>query len=81
MCDVKVYGVTVMAKVQKKALRSWSSKQAVAILAVDNIKVSDFGVDLLKRREEGLVTYDQAREEIRARARVLAAKKKHKISF
>lgn len=70
-----------MAKVKKKTLRSWSSKQAVAILAVDNIKVSDFGVDLLKRREDGLVTYDQAREEIRARARALAAKKKHKVSF
>ncbi len=70
-----------MAKMEKKALRTWSSKQAVAILAVDNIKLSDFGVDLLKRKEEGLVSYEQAREEIRARARAMAAKKKHKISF
>lgn len=70
-----------MAKMEKKALRTWSSKQAVAILAVDNIKLSDFGVDLLKRKEEGLVSYDQAREEIRARARAMAAKKKLKVSF
>lgn len=42
-----------VAKVEKKALRTWSSKQAVAILAVDNIKLSEFGVDLLKRKEEG----------------------------
>ena len=70
-----------MAKIEKKALRTWSSKQAVAILAVDNIKLSEFGVDLLKRKEEGLVSYDQAREEIRARARAMAAKKKLKVSF
>lgn len=71
-----------MAKVEKKALRTWSSKQAVAILAVDNIKISDFGVDLLKRKEDGLISYDEAREEIKARARALvAAKKKHKMSF
>lgn len=70
-----------VAKVEKKALRTWSSKQAVAILAVDNIKLSEFGVDLLKRKEEGLVSYDQAREEIRARARAMAAKKKLKVSF
>lgn len=56
-------------------MRTWSSKQAVAILAVDNIKVSDFGVDLLKRKEDGLVSYEQAREEIRARARAMAAKR------
>ena len=68
-----------VAKVEKKALRTWSSKQAVAILAVDNIKLSEFGVDLLKRKEEG--SYDQAREEIRARARAMAAKKKLKVSF
>ncbi|WP_205191365.1 antitoxin VbhA family protein [Burkholderia sp. LMG 13014] len=57
-------------------LKSWSAKQAVDILAVDNIKVSDFGYDLLKRREEGLITYEQAREEIKARAKSMTDKKK-----
>lgn len=57
-------------------LKSWSAKQAVDILAVDNIKASDFGYDLLKRREEGLITYEQAREEIKARAKSMTDKNK-----
>jgi len=59
----------------RKPLKTWAARQAVAILAVDNIKVSDFGYDLLRRREEGLITYEQAREEIRSRARSMAANK------
>ncbi len=60
-----------------KTLKSWSARQAVAILAVDNIKVSQFGHELLRRREEGLISYEQARQEIlsRAKNRVLAAGK------
>lgn len=59
----------------RKPLKTWAARQAVAILAVDNIKVSDFGYDMLRRREEGLITYEQAREEIRSRARSMAANK------
>jgi len=61
---------------KRPVLNSWSSKQAVAILAVDNIKVSDYGLDVLKRIEDGLITHAQAREEIvrRARAKISAAK-------
>ena len=33
-----------------KVLKSWSARQAVALLAVDNIKVSDFGYSMLQRR-------------------------------
>ncbi|GGH63779.1 hypothetical protein GCM10010975_29930 [Comamonas phosphati] len=66
---------TVMSE-EHKPLKSWAARQAVAILAVDNIKVSDFGYDLLRRREEGLITYEQAREEIRSRARSMAAREK-----
>lgn len=58
-----------------KVLKSWSARQAVAILAVDNIKVSDFGYDMLQRREEGSISYEQAKQEVLARARnkVMAA--------
>jgi hypothetical protein len=62
---------------KKPELKSWSSKQAVATLAVDNITLSDFGYDVLKRNEDGLITYEQAKEEIlsRARAKVSATTK------
>lgn len=62
---------------RKPELRSWSAKQAVAILAVDNIQVSDHALDLLKRIEDGLITHEQAKEEIlrRAKAMALNAKK------
>ncbi|WP_316866751.1 antitoxin VbhA family protein [Ralstonia mannitolilytica] len=73
---------------KRKPLKSWASRQAVAILAVDNIKVSDFGYDLLRRREEGLITYEQAREKIRERGKELTAKSKlpspeqiHRVMF
>lgn len=54
---------------KKPVLNSWSSKQAVAILAVDNIQVSDYGLELLKRIEDGLITHAQAKEEIIRRAK------------
>lgn len=62
--------------IKKPELKSWSAKQAVAILAVDNIKLSNFGYDVLKRSEDGRLTYQQAKDEIvsRAKARAAAAK-------
>lgn len=58
-------------------LKSRSSKEAVAILAVDNVKLSSFGYDVLKRNEDGIISYEQAKEEIlsRARAKVAADRK------
>ena len=32
---------------KKPELKSWNARQAVAILAVDNIKLSNFGYDVL----------------------------------
>jgi len=61
---------------KRKPLKAWASHQAVAILAVDNIKVSDFGYDLLRQREEGLITYEEGLEELRSRGHALAAKGK-----
>ncbi|OYO25894.1 hypothetical protein [Janthinobacterium sp. PC23-8] len=63
-----------MSKPQS-TLKSWSGRQAIAILAVDNIKVSDFGYEILKRSEEGTISYKEAKEEIlaKAKAKVLAA--------
>lgn len=61
---------------KKPVLKSWSARQAVAILAVDNIHPSELGLDVLKRIEDGLITHQQAREEIlrRAKAQVSATK-------
>ncbi len=36
------------------------TKQALAILSVDNIKVSNFGLDLLKQIEEGKISHQEA---------------------
>jgi hypothetical protein len=62
----------------RRALKSWSSNQAVAILSVDNIQLSDDGRDVLQRIEDNLLTHEQAREELisRARARILKSKGK-----
>lgn len=67
--------------VKSRTLKSWSARQAVAILAVDNIKVSEFGHELLQRREEGLISYEQAKQEIlsRAKSKVLAAAQAAKV--
>lgn len=54
---------------KRTALKSRPAKEAVAILAVDNIKLSDFGYDVLKRSEDGLITYQQAKDEILTRAK------------
>lgn len=52
----------------KPELKSWSAKQALAILAVDNIRVSDHARELLKRIEDGHITHEQAKVEILRRA-------------
>lgn len=56
--------------VKKVEFKSWSAKQAVAILAVDDVQLSTFGQDVLKRNEEGLISYEEAKEEILQRARL-----------
>ena len=55
---------------KRAPLKSGPAKQAVAILAVDNIKLSDFGYEVLRRSEDGLITYQQAKDEILTRAKV-----------
>lgn len=52
-----------------KNLKTWSSKQAVAILAVDNIKLSDFGYKMLQDCENDIITYEEARIQIIERAK------------
>jgi len=61
---------------KKFELKSWSAKQAVAILAVDNIRVSDHGREVLKRIEDGHITHEQAKEEIVRRAREMVSSAK-----
>ncbi|WP_198432425.1 hypothetical protein [Burkholderia ubonensis] len=61
---------------EKRKSLAWASRQAVAILAVDNIKLPVFGYELLRRKEEGFITHEQAREELRALGHALAAQGK-----
>jgi hypothetical protein len=53
---------------QNKKLGFWSSRQAVAILAVSDIKPSRFAYDLLARLDAGSLTYEGAKVEILKRA-------------
>lgn len=50
-------------------LRSRSSRQAIAILALSDVKLSQFGFDVLTRIEAGLLTYAEGKAEILERAR------------
>lgn len=50
--------------------KSWSARQAEAILAVDNIKISGSGRDVLRRYDEGHISYDEAKDEILRMARL-----------
>lgn len=50
-------------------LRSRSSRQAIAILALSGVKLSQFGLDVLTRIEAGLLTYEEGKAEILKRAR------------
>lgn len=52
----------------KWALLSPSAKTALGILSVDNLKVSDFGMDLLVQISQGQITHAQARDMLRERA-------------
>lgn len=52
---------------------SWSTRQAEAILAVDNIKISSSGQDVLKRYDEGRISYEEAKDEILRMARLKVA--------
>lgn len=54
----------------KTELKTWSAKQAVAILSVDNIQMSEYGRTMLKRVEDGEITSQQAKQEILNRYRV-----------
>ena len=47
---------------------SWSARQALAILAVDNLVVSEEGLQLLKAVDQGLMTHDEAIEATLQRA-------------
>ena len=47
---------------------SWSAGQALAILAVDNLVISEDGLQLLKAVDQGHMTHDEAIEAILQRA-------------
>ena len=61
-------------------LKSFSSKHAIAILSVDNIKLDEVALDLLSRVEQELTSYEQAREEVIERAKLLAENNLNKMS-
>lgn len=65
---------------KKTVLKSWSAKQAVAIMAVDNIRPSEHGLDVLRRLEDGLITHELAKEEILRRARAMVSATKEQPS-
>ena len=46
----------------------WSTKHSLAILAVSDITPSDFGHEILKRVEDGTISYAQAKQEILRRS-------------
>lgn len=60
----------------KWKLLSPSAKTAQGILSVDNLKVSEFGMDLRVQISQGRITHRQAREKLREHATELAQKNK-----
>lgn len=64
---------------KKPELNSWGSKQALAILAVDSIQPSEHALDALKRIEEGLITHEQANDEILRRAKAMVSASKEDL--
>lgn len=77
MTDMKNENILETAKDKKPILTSVSAKMAVAILAVDNIHVSSFGLSILKDIEDRKITYEQARAKIKEYALQLASNSKH----
>jgi hypothetical protein len=53
---------------------SFETRQALGILAVDNIKVSKAGLDILKAREEGKISYQEAVQSIVTKAKKYGAR-------
>jgi CMP-N-acetylneuraminic acid synthetase len=53
-----------MKKIKEKKMSAWCVNQAISILSVDNIQVSDFAKDLLDRRAKGEITAEQVRAAI-----------------
>ena len=47
---------------------SWASQQAVAILAVDDIRISPAGVVLMRALDAGTITHNEAIQSIKKRA-------------
>lgn len=65
---------TIFQQLPLAASRSPAAR-AIAILAVDGIKVSDRLRELLSQCEARTMTYDEARKEVIARALAMAAAK------
>lgn len=63
-------------KEDQSHLLSPSAKAALGILSVDGLKMSAFGMDLLVQISQGLITRDQARELLLARALQTAAQQR-----
>lgn len=64
----------------KKILKTWTARQAVAILAVDNIQLSDFGYEMLQAQEDNLISYNQAKEAIISKATLNLSHNKPNLS-
>ncbi len=62
-----------MNNASNKDSPSWSLEQALGILAVDNIPVSEFTRELLLRHDRGELTSEQVRDAIRQRAQSYAS--------
>lgn len=56
----------------KRIFKTASARRAVAILGVDNLTLSDFGYDVLKQVENGVITHEQAKDAILSRAKAKA---------
>jgi len=48
---------------------SWSACHALAILSVDDIKISSAGLDVFRRYDQGKISYDEAKDEILGKAK------------
>jgi hypothetical protein len=59
----------------KPSLTTWAAKQSIAILAVSNISPSNFGYSLLKEVDDGLMSYEEAKQAILSRARSYCTQK------